>query len=315
MISHEWRKGLQPTHSDENGPSRHPREGGGPASWIPAFAGMTRKERPPKEHTPGKVYIVGAGPGAHDLITLRGLRALRLADVVFYDALVSPELLAEAPSADLIFVGKRCGRHPVEQHETVRMMIERARRGDIVVRLKGGDPMIYGRGGEEALACNEALIEYEIIPGVCSALGAASFAGIPLTHRGVASSVAFVTAHSAACLGKPDLSWGHLVKAVDTLVIFMGGSWLEPIASALVGFGLPPETAAAVVSHATHENQQTVVGSLRDIAQRVKEAHLATPVLIIVGAVAEFGETLNWFERQRLVASCTAAEDFPTSAL
>jgi len=247
----------------------------------------------------GKVFIVGAGPGAHDLITLRGVEALRTADAVFYDALISPRLLEEAPAgAERVFVGKRCGRHHTEERQICAMMIEQARAGKTVVRLKGGDPMIYGRGGEEALACVEAHLAFEIVPGVCSALGSASYAGIPLTHRGTAASVAFVTAHSAACADSPDLNWRSLAKAVDTLVIFMGGAWVEPIAASLIKFGLSPDTAVAVISHATSDDQQTVLGSLATIAGRVADARLPNPMLIIVGEVTRLSETLNWFERR-----------------
>jgi len=252
----------------------------------------------------GKVFIVGAGPGAHDLITLRGVEALRSADVVFYDALISPRLLDEAPAgAERIFVGKRCGRHHLEERQICGMMIEQAQAGKTVVRLKGGDPMIYGRGGEEALACVEAGLAFEIVPGVCSALGAASHTGIPLTHRGTASSVAFVTAHSAACADSPDLNWQSLAKAVDTLVIFMGGAWVEAIAASLMKFGLSPDTSVAVISHATSEDQQTVLGSLATIAGRVADARLPNPMLIIVGEVTRLSETLNWFEHRPLASS------------
>lgn len=248
----------------------------------------------------GRISIVGAGPGAADLITLRGLQSIREADAVFYDALISPDLLAEAPAhAEKVYVGKRCGHHHVEQQQIIAMIIERARQGKKVTRLKGGDPMIFGHGGEEAMACIAAGIPFEIIPGVCSALGAASYAGIPLTHRGLASSVAFVTAHGAKCSESPDLSWLPLAKTVDTLVIFMGGSWLAAITDAMMTDGLAATTPAAVISHATCENQQTVIGSLETIEERVAEAGLSTPVLIIVGEVAQFSARLNWFERAR----------------
>ncbi len=248
----------------------------------------------------GRISIVGAGPGAADLITLRGLKSLREADAVFYDALISPELLAEAPAhAEKVYVGKRCGHHHVEQQQIIALIIDRARQGKKVTRLKGGDPMIFGHGGEEAMACIAAGIPFEIIPGVCSALGAASYAGIPLTHRGWASSVAFVTAHGAKCSESPDLSWLPLAKTADTLIIFMGGSWLQPICDALISDGLAAATPVAVISHATCENQQTVIGSLESIAERVAEVGLSTPVLIVVGEVAQFSAQLNWFERDR----------------
>jgi uroporphyrin-III C-methyltransferase len=248
----------------------------------------------------GKVWIVGAGPGADDLITVRGLRALRVADMVLYDALINTKLLEEAPPAvEKIFVGKRCGNHSMTQKEIHRLMIAKSRQGKVVVRLKGGDPFIFGRGGEEALACLEAGVEFEIVPGVSAALGAASCAGIPLTHRGVASSVAFVAAHGAGCRQSPDLGWINLARHVDTLVIFMGGSWLERIVAALVTSGVPETRPVAVVSQASCESQVTVLGTLATITERVARRGLPTPVLIVVGEVARLGEILNWFERHR----------------
>ncbi|MFZ0890015.1 MAG: uroporphyrinogen-III C-methyltransferase [Candidatus Binataceae bacterium] len=245
----------------------------------------------------GKVYLVGAGPGADDLITMRGLAVLSRADVVLYDALLSPKLLAQAPeAAERLFVGKRCGRHEMEQPEICRIIVERAREGKIVVRLKGGDPMIYGHGGEEALACKDAGLAFEVIPGICSALGAASYAGIPLTHRGMASSVAFVTAHGFAAPTLEGPKWEHLAKAVDTLVIFMGGAKLEGIARSLMEFGRAAETPVAVISNATCETQRTILGTLADIADQASRARLSTPALIIVGEVSSFTTLLNWFE-------------------
>lgn len=252
------------------------------------------------EGNPGKVFIVGAGPGASDLITVKGLRALRQADIVFYDALVNPELLLETnEEAERVFVGKRCGRHAIDQREINRWMVSEARTGKAVVRLKGGDPLVFGRGGEEALACEEAGIEFELIPGVSSALGAASYAGIPLTHRGIASSVAFITARDERGSEEGQEKLGSLAKAVDTLVIFMGGSRLRSIVESLIGAGLPAATPIAVISEATLQNQQTIVASLSSIAEQVAEARLTTPMLIIVGEVTHLSTALNWFERQR----------------
>jgi siroheme synthase len=171
-----------------------------------------------------------------------------------------------------------------------------------VVRLKGGDPLIFARGGEEALACPGAGVEFEIVPGVSAALGAACFAGIPLTHRGSSSSVAFVAAHGAKCGDSPDLSWISLAKSAGTLVIFMGGSWLERIAAACIESGLPGTTHVAVVSQATCEDQTTVVGSLGTIAKLGAQGELQTPMLIVVGEVARMSEALNWFEHQRKAA-------------
>lgn len=248
----------------------------------------------------GKVFIVGAGPGADDLITLRGLRALHQADVVLYDALIGSDLLGQAAEyAECIYVGKRCGRHSMKQEEITRLILAKAREGKTVVRLKGGDPLIFGRGGEEALACAEAEVDFEIVPGVSAALGAAGFVGIPLTHRGISSSVAFVTAHGAHSGQSPDLSWIDVAKVVDTLVIYMGSTWLDQISGALIESGLPESRPVAVVSNATLESQTTVLGTLDNIAGLVANAGLETPMLIIVGEVTRLSETLNWFRRQQ----------------
>jgi uroporphyrin-III C-methyltransferase len=248
----------------------------------------------------GKVFIVGAGPGAADLITLRGLHILRESEVILYDALVNTRLLEDAPPhAQRIFVGKRCGSPSMTQEEINKLLVARAREGKNVVRLKGGDPFIFARGGEEALACVEADVEFEIVPGVSAALGAASHAGIPLTQRGVSSTVAFVAAHGARCGDSPDLSWIGLAKNVGTLVIFMGGSWLKQISAALVESGLPGTTPVAVVSNATCDAQTTVLGTLDTIAGEVARKEPPTPLLIIVGEVARMSEALNWFEHQR----------------
>lgn len=249
---------------------------------------------------------MGAGPGAKDLITLKGLRALRQADVVLYDALVNPELLEEAPEqAEKVFVGKRCGRHAMDQRDINQQIVAKARLGYRVVRLKGGDPLLFGRGGEEALACEDSGIGFEIIPGVSSALGAAAYAGIPLTHRGVAASVAFVTAsmmeQSARRTNTDDFAvqeLSNLAKTVDTLVIFMGGRKLRAVVEALINAGLTPLTSVAVVSQATSETQRTVLGTLENISERVEQARLESPTLIIVGAVTQFSAALNWFEEK-----------------
>jgi uroporphyrin-III C-methyltransferase len=255
----------------------------------------------------GRVYIVGAGPGAGDLITVRGLAALRKADVLLYDALVSADLVEQVPAgAERIYVGKRCKCHVMKQDEINRLIVSKALEGKTVVRLKGGDPLIFGRGGEEALACAAAGVTFEIIPGVSAALGAASYSGIPLTHRGISSSVAFVAAHGAGCGDSPDLSWIDLARTSGTLVIFMGGSWLAQIATALAEAGLSESTPVAVISNATEENQTTVLGNLATIACRVAKAGLSTPMLILVGEVARLSEALNWFERERKAALTTA---------
>ena len=256
-----------------------------------------RREAPERS---GKVFIVGAGPGAADLMTVRGLRALRRAGIVFYDALVNPDLLDDAPvGAEKIFVGKRCGVKSIEQREINRQIVAEARQGKTVVRLKGGDPLVFGRGGEEALACEEAGIDFEIVPGVTSALGAASHAGIPLTHRGISSSVAFITARDGAESEEQMTRLTRLAASVDTLVIFMGGLRLPCLVYSLLEAGMSKSVPVAVISNATFQNQATVLGTLEEIAGRTEAARLPAPMLIIVGGVANLSSTLNWFENRR----------------
>jgi uroporphyrinogen III methyltransferase/synthase len=232
-------------------------------------------------------------------MTVRGLRALCQAGIVFYDALVNPDLLDDAPiGAEKIFVGKRCGVKSIEQREINRQIVAEARRGKTVVRLKGGDPLVFGRGGEEALACEEAGIDFEIVPGVTSALGAASHAGIPLTHRGIASSVAFITARDGGESNEHMTRLARLAASVDTLVIYMGGLRLPSLIHSLMEAGISKSVPVAVISNATFENQATVLGTLEEIAGRTEAARLSAPMLIIVGEVANLSSTLNWFEHR-----------------
>ena len=241
----------------------------------------------------GKVYLVGAGPGDPGLITVRGLQLLHSAQVIVYDQLVNLELLEETPSTAIrIFVGKQAGRHCIAQEEINRILIDHARLGYEVVRLKGGDPFVFGRGGEEAEALAEAEIPFEIVPGVSSAVAVPAYAGIPLTHRKFASSFAVVTGHEAR-KGKSAVDWGKLATAVDTLVILMGLHNLPAIVAKLIAHGRSPETPAAVIRRGTTNGQETMIGTLADIVE--KSASLKAPTLIVVGEVVELRNQLNWF--------------------
>ncbi len=232
----------------------------------------------------GKVWLVGAGPGDPELLTLKALRALARADVVAYDELISEEILAMAPpSAERIPVGRRangCRYHEEKIHPVV---IERALAGETVVRLKGGDPMIFGRGGEEAEELAAAGVPFEVVPGISAALGAAASTGIPLTHRDVAASVTFATAHAANGDGDPKLA--VTVPLAGTVVLYMGLGRLAQTAGALVNAGRAPETPVAVIAHATRPTQRTVLGTLATIADDVARANLPAPALIVVGEV------------------------------
>jgi uroporphyrinogen III methyltransferase / synthase len=244
----------------------------------------------------GKVYLVGAGPGDPGLLTLKGQRCLQRAEVVIYDYLANERLLGYAPpGAERIYVGKRAGEHSVPQDEINRLVIDRARRGQLVVRLKGGDPFIFGRGGEEAEALHAAGIPFEVVPGVTSAIAAPAYAGIPLTHRDLASSVAFVTGHPAKEIS--DIDWRALV-GVSSLVFLMGVKRLPEIVARLVKLGRDPETPIAVVRYGTWPAQETVTGTLHDIVARAQG--MRSPAVIVVGDVVRLREQLAWFETKPL---------------
>ncbi|HWH79512.1 MAG TPA: uroporphyrinogen-III C-methyltransferase, partial [Candidatus Binatus sp.] len=234
-------------------------------------------------------------PGDPGLMTVRGLQLLRAAQVVVYDQLVNPVLLEEmSVAAERIFVGKQAGRHCIAQREINSVLINFAQRGCQVVRLKGGDPFVFGRGGEEAEALVDAGIPFEIVPGVSSAVAVPAYAGIPLTHREFASSFAVVTGHEAI-KSKSSVDWSKLATAVDTLVILMGLHNLPAIVAKLVAHGRAPETPAAVIHQGTTEQQKTVVGTLADIV--VKSAAVKAPALIVVGEVVRLADKLDWFAR------------------
>ena len=234
----------------------------------------------------GHVWLVGAGPGAPGLITVAGLEALRRAEVVLYDRLAPPELLEEAPAGALLLdAGKAAGDHAMTQDEINAALIEHARSGKRVVRLKGGDPFVFGRGGEEALALAEAGLTCTVIPGVTSAIAGLAAAGIPVTHRGVASSFVVVTGHEDPTKPETAVDWSHHAHGADTLVVLMGVGNLEAIARALIEAGRAPSTPAAVVHAATTPRQRMVTAPLAEIASIAKEASIGAPALLVVGEV------------------------------
>lgn len=241
----------------------------------------------------GKVYLVGAGPGDPGLLTVRGLELLRKAQVIVYDQLVNPVILEECSAqAERIYAGKQAGRHCIPQESINRLLIEYAGRGCEVVRLKGGDPFVFGRGGEEAEALSDAGIPFEIVPGVSSAVAVPAYAGIPLTHRHLASSFAVVTGHEAR---KPHdvVDWAKLATSVDTLVILMGFGNLSIIIAKLLAHGRSPETPVAVIRSGTTARQEAVFGTLLDIVER--SASLKAPALIVVGDVVGLTDKISWF--------------------
>lgn len=248
----------------------------------------------------GKVYLIGAGPGDPGLITVKGLTYLRQADVILYDRLVHPQLLAEASSAaELIDVGKEPKLHRRPQSEINDLLIAKAHEGKTVVRLKGGDPFVFGRGGEEAQALAEAGIPFEVIPGVTSAIAVPAYAGIPVTHRDFASTFTVVTGHTCG----PDsvIDWGALPKS-GTLVFLMGVRHLPEIVEQLLAHGRAPETPAAVIEWGTTTAQVVVRGTLADIAEKSKA--IGPPATLIVGEVVKLSEQLNWFDPLSNAESC-----------
>lgn len=233
---------------------------------------------------PGKVYLIGAGPGDPELITVKGLRCLRMADIVLYDRLVSQELLAEAPArAELVFVGKESRRHTMTQAEINARLIAYARSGRVVARLKGGDPFVFGRGGEEALALALAGIPFEVVPGISAAIAVPAAANIPVTHRDYASSVTIVTGHEAQS-GRA-VNWKALAQLGGTIVVLMGVQMLDIFTCRLREAGLPPNLPAAVIQEGTTPRQQIVIGTLADIAERALAANLTAPATTVIGEV------------------------------
>jgi uroporphyrin-III C-methyltransferase len=260
--------------------------------------------------TTGFVSLVGAGPGDPELLTLKGLRRLRAADVVVYDALINLELLRECcPGAELIDAGKRAGQRQHSQDWINALLIAKARAGLQVVRLKGGDPFVFGRGGEEAEALAAAGVHWEIVPGVTSAVAVPAYAGIPVTHRAVASSVAFITGHEDADRAESRLRWQALAQGIDTLVFLMAAGRLGEIAAQLIAYGRPADTPAAMIRWGTTPDQETVSGTLATIADDVARAGLAAPALLVVGEVVRLRERLSWFDTlEQLVPSAQAVE-------
>ncbi len=239
----------------------------------------------------GTVFLVGAGPGDPKLITVRGAEVLALADVVVFDRLASPSLLELAPAAaERVYAGKEPGRAAMPQEEIDRLLVRRALAGRTVVRLKGGDPFVFGRGGEEALACARAGVPFEVVPGVSSAFAAPAAAGIPVTHRGVARSVTIVTASTAHGDG---VDLAEVATATDTLVLLMAAGKLDETCAELIRAGRSPDTPAAIVQWATTEDQRQVVGTLTDLPALAAAASIGPPATLVVGEVAALANALG----------------------
>jgi uroporphyrinogen III methyltransferase/synthase len=249
---------------------------------------------------PGRVFLVGAGPGDPGLLTLKGRACLEASDVIVYDALVDKRVLEHArPGATLVYAGKREGQHSRPQAEINALLIEHARAGRIVTRLKGGDPFVFGRGGEEALALAAAGVAFEVVPGVSAGTAVPAYAGIPVTHRDVSASVTFLTGHPRTGADLSAVRWEALGLDRGTLVFFMGLRNLPEIAEKLVAHGRPAATPVGVIGCGTTERQLAVTGTLGDIVQRARRAGIEPPALVIVGEVVALRDGLGWFPELR----------------
>ena len=245
----------------------------------------------------GKVYLVGAGPGDPGLVTVKAMELLSAAEVVVYDRLVDPRLLEKAPEgAEMIDVGKSASHHTMRQSEINALLVAKAREGKTVVRLKGGDPFVFGRGGEEAETLVECGIPFEVVPGISAAMAVPAYAGIPVTHRNFASSVAVITGHEDPTKAESSIAWDRIATGPDTLVFLMGVGNLSEIARQLVKNGRPANTPVAVVRNGTSPAQETVIGTLEDIAVKAQEREIRPPAVIIVGEVVRMREKLCWFD-------------------
>ena len=255
----------------------------------------------PTDKARGKVYLVGAGPGDPGLLTLRGAEVLRCAELLLYDALASDAVVALAPSkCERIFVGKRGGRHAMPQEEIETLAIAGARDGKRVVRLKGGDPFVFGRGGEEAQSLHEAGIPFEIVPGISSAIAAPAYAGIPVTHRDFNPAFTVATGHEDPTKTASTLDFSKLADPHRTLVLLMATGNLREIARELVAHGLAASTPAAVIENGTRPNQRTATGTLETIADDVEAAGIGAPAVVVVGGVVNLRETIAWFDARTL---------------
>ncbi len=249
----------------------------------------------------GKVFLIGAGPGDPGLMTVKGVECLKRADVVLYDYLADESLLGHARlDAEIIYVGKKGGDHTLSQDGINRLLVEKALAGKIVARLKGGDPYIFGRGGEEAEACVDAGVPFEVVPGVTSPIGASCYAGIPLTHRDFTSTVAFVTGHEDPTKEASSIDWKALAGGIGTIVFLMGVKNLPEITRRLIEAGRDAETPVAVIQWGTRPYQRTVTGTLETITKIVADAGIQAPAITVVGEVVRLRDRLNWFETRPL---------------
>ncbi|HOM73183.1 MAG TPA: uroporphyrinogen-III C-methyltransferase, partial [Armatimonadota bacterium] len=247
------------------------------------------------------VYLIGAGPGEPKLLTIKGAEALARADVVVYDRLVHPAVLKLAKAgAEIIYVGKEASNHTMKQEDINRLLVEKAKEGKTVARLKGGDPFVFGRGGEEAEELAKEGIPFEIIPGISSAIAVPAYAGIPVTHRKLSSTLGIFTGHEDPAKGESSIKWDKISTGIDTLVFLMGVENLPNIVSQLVENGRPKETPVALIRWGTRVQQKTIVGTLETIVEQVEKAGFKSPAITIVGDIVGLRDNLRWFDNKPL---------------
>jgi uroporphyrin-III C-methyltransferase len=256
----------------------------------------TRKVEQSKVRPKGKVYICGAGPGDRDLLTIKAAKLLSECDVILYDRLVNKGILNMTTShSKIVYVGRESGDPTTNQIITNELMLKYANEGKKILRLKGGDPFIFGRGGEEAEFLSSKNIKYEIVPGISSLNGAAVYAGIPLTHRDYSSSVVILTGHESIEKKKSSIKWDSIAKAADTIVIFMGLEQLKHITKKMIGAGVTKKADIAVIENATSNRQRVIIGNLGNIEKKVKEKKIQSPAIIIIGKVVGIQNKIKWF--------------------
>lgn len=259
------------------------------------FAQVTDNSRPPRR---GTVYLIGAGPGDPDLLTLRAAALLRAAEVIVYDNLVAPAVLELAnPEAERIYAGKERGNHSLPQEQINELLVRKAQQDRVVVRLKGGDPYIFGRGGEEVETLAASGVPFEVVPGITAASGISAYTGIPLTHRSHASACVFAAGYLKD--GSIDLDWEGLARSRQTIVIYMGLHGLGILTEKLIAHGLPADTPAAIVQQGTTPQQRVVTGTLASLPRLAEEARLKPPTLIIIGGVVGLQQKLGWFHPEK----------------
>ncbi|MEW6455150.1 MAG: uroporphyrinogen-III C-methyltransferase [Acidobacteriota bacterium] len=249
----------------------------------------------------GKVYLIGAGPGDPELISVKGLRFLKKADVVIYDNLINKKLLKEVKeNAELIYVGKSSGEHTLPQESINKLMEEKSKEKEIVVRLKGGDPFVFGRGGEEALYLAEKGIPFEVVPGITAAVAVPAYAGIPVSHRVFNTTIGLITGHEDSSKKGSRLNWEKISSAYETLIFYMGMKNIEKIVQNLLRYGKSPETPVAIIRLGTLPSQKTIMGNLKNIVKLAKKNNFEPPAIIVIGEIVKLREKLNWYESKLL---------------